>query len=262
ASFFLASGEYGVCAAGHQDMYHYDDPYMLSGVVSLERLSNQEIWLSMEDAKEFVLDLETDDGNAIYVQDLRMYFRHEGETNISFHLVGSDYSIIGEELFSLPHSRSVFVSETTETVGVSISGFSYTAQMWDFMERNWDHWYEYVSGLSTDFYAEASSDLQYLLAWEFDGIDQSTPVTLGLVDGEYSTYHTKYDIPGELTDIWGDWGSHRSIGGDSAFYIRRDTDTSLNSFFSGMTRTTYVQGVFSELYFPGSVFGGSLEREF
>ena len=90
ASFFLVSGEYGVCAAGHQDMYHYDDPYMLSTVVSLDRLSSQEIWLSMADAKEFVLDLETDDDNAIYVQDLRMYFRHEGDTNISFHLVGSD----------------------------------------------------------------------------------------------------------------------------------------------------------------------------
>jgi subtilisin family serine protease len=262
ASFFLASGEYGICAAGHQDIYYYDDPYMLSAVVNLDRLSSQEIWLSMSDAREFVLDLETEDGNAIYVQDLRMYFRHEGDTNVSFHLVGSDYSMIGEELFTLPHSRSVFVSDTTETVGISISGFSYTAQMWDFMDRNADHWYEYASGLSTDFYIEASADLQYLLAWEFDGIDQSTQLSLGLVEGQHSVYDTKYDIPGELADIWGDWGSHRSIGGDAAFYVRRDTDTSLNSFFSGMTRTSYVQGIFSELYFPGSIFGGYLEREF
>ncbi|UCE80722.1 MAG: hypothetical protein JSV94_06160, partial [Methanobacteriota archaeon] len=158
--------------------------------------------------------------------------------------------------------RKVFISETTETVGVSISGFAYTDPMWDFMSSNWQHWFEYVSGSSTDFYPEASTDLQYLLSWEFDGIDQGTPLSLGLVDGQYSAYNTKYDIPGKLSAIWGDWGTHKSAGGDSAFYIRRDTDTSVNSFFSGMTRTTYVQGVFSELYFPGSLFGGYLEREF
>ncbi|MCJ7607633.1 MAG: hypothetical protein MUO94_07290, partial [Thermoplasmata archaeon] len=208
------------------------------------------------------LDLETDEGIPIYVKDYRVYLRHEGTKNISFHLTGSDYSMSGSEVFSLPHSRYIFVSDTEESIGISVSGFSYTAPMWEFMSRNWQNWYEYTDGTSTEFYIEANADLQYLLAWEFDGVDGSTPTTLALVDGQYSVYETKYDIAGKLTDIWGDWGNHLSAGGDAAFYLRRDTDTSLNSFFSGMTRTTIVQGVFSELYFPQSIFGGYSERTY
>lgn len=262
ASFLLPSGDYQVFAAGHQDVYHYDDQYLLSSTVHLDRLSSADIYLDMSDARRLELDLTTDEGQPIYVKDFRVYFRHEGERNISFHLVGSDYSIRGAEMFSLPDSMQVFVSDTDEELGISISGFSYSAPMWDFMERNWDHWYEYAQGTSTNFLIEASADLQYLLAWEFDGVDASTPTTLAIDEGLCSVFQTKYDIPGAITNIWGDWGSHRSIGGDAAFYVRRDTDTSLNSFFSGMTRTTYVQGVFSELYFPQSILGGYIERMF
>lgn len=262
ASFLLPSGDYQVFAAGHQDVYHYDDQYLLSSTVHLDRLSSTDIYLSMSDARRLELDLATDDGLPIYVKDYRVYFRHEGDRNLSFHLVGSDYSIRGDEMFSLPDSMQVFVSDTDEEVGISISGFSYSALMWDFMERNWDHWYEYTVGTSTDFLIEASADLQYLLAWEFDSIGAETPTTLGVDEGACSVFETTYDIPGAITDIWGDWGSHKSIGGDAAFYVRRDTDTSLNTYFSGMTRTTFVQGVFSELYFPQSILGGYIERIF
>lgn len=262
ASFLLPSGDYQVFAAGHQDVYHYDDPYLLSSTVHLDRLSSTDIYLDMSDARRLELDLATDDELPIYVKDYRVYFRHEGDRNMSFHLVGSDYSIRGAEMFSLPDSMQVFVSDTEEEIGISISGFSYSALMWDFMERNWDHWYEYTVGTSTDFLIEASADLQYLLAWEFDGIGAETPTTLGVDEGACSVFETTYDIPGAITDIWGDWGSHKSIGGDAAFYVRRDTDTSLNTYFSGMTRTTFVQGVFSELYFPQSILGGYIERMF
>lgn len=262
ASFLVPSGDYSVIATGHQDIYSYNDPYLLSDTVTVGRLSTVDVYLTMSTAREMVLDLETDEGIPIYVKDYRVYLRHEGTKNISFHLVGSDYSVSGSDIFSLPHSKTLFVSDTDENIGISISGFSYTAPMWEFMSRNWHNWYEYTSGTSTDFYVEAGADLQYLLAWEFDGVDGSTPTALTLVDGEYSVYETKYDIPGEVTNIWGDWGNHLSIGGDAAFFVRRDTDTSLNSFFSGMTRTTIVQGVFSELYFPQSIFGGYSERSY
>jgi len=215
----------------------------------------------MSTARKLTIDLATDEGNPIYVKDFRSYCRYVGQNNVSFHLVGSDYSISGSEFFTLPLSSDLYVSDTSAEVGFSIAGFSYTSPMLDFMKRNWQHWYEYSSGISTDFYIEASTDLQYLLSWEFDGIDASIP-TLLTIDAQASVYDTKYDVPGELTNIWGDWGTHRAIGGDGVFYIRRDTDTSLNSFFSGMTRTTIVQGTFAELYFPGDLFEGYVERQF
>ena len=262
ATFLLPSGDYQVFAAGHQDVYHYDDPYLLSSTVHLDRLSSTDVYLRMSDARTMNLDLTTDEGLPIYVKDYRVYFRHEGDRNISFHLVGSDYSIRGPELFSLPSTMKVYVSDTDEEVGISIAGFSYSAPMWDFMEKNYDHWYEYTSGISTDFLIEASADLQYLLSWEFDGVDGLTPTDLSMDDQQCSAFETTYDIPGTIGTIWGDWGSHKSIGGDAAFYVRRDTDTSLNSFFSGMSRTTFVQGVFSELYFTQSVLDGYFERVF
>ncbi|MCU0853220.1 MAG: S8 family serine peptidase, partial [Thermoplasmata archaeon] len=263
ATFLVPSGNYSVHAMGHQLIYTYDDPYVLSSSVSLKKLETKNVYLSMASARAFTLDLSTDEGKPIYVKDYRVYCRYVGsENNISFHLVGSDYSITGSELFTIPDTRTVMISDTDATIGVSVSGFSYTGMMWDFMVRNWQHWYEYASSSSTEFYIEASTDLQYLMAWEFDGVGSTTNTSLALDPSRCSVYNTKYDIPGDLQDIWGDWGTHRSVGGDAAFYIRRDTDTSLNSFFSGMTRTTIVQGVFAELYFPWDLFQGYFEREF
>lgn len=260
-SFLLPSGQYSVHAAGHQLLYTYSDPYLLSDTVSLGHMETVDVYLRMSTARQMTLDLETDEGKPIFVKDYRIYCRYVGESNVSFHLVGSDYSITGEEIFSLSKSKIIYVSDTTATIGISIAGFSYSSAMWDFMSRNWQHWYEYASGSSTEFYIEASTDLQYLLAWEFDGIDDSVPLMLTVDPAISSVYETKYDIPGELSSVWCDWGGHRSIGGDASFYMRRDTDTSLNSFFSGMTRITIVQGVFSELYYPGNLFDGFSERQ-
>lgn len=261
-TFLVPSGNYNVHSIGHQLLYDFSDPYALSAKVTVPRLSSTSVELSMSSAKAMVLDLETEDGTPIYVKDFRVYFRYQGGRNVSFHVTGSDYSIKGAEVFTVPKAKTVYVSETDARVGISISGFSYSAGMWDFMSRNWDHWFEFASGQSTEFLVEASTDLQYLMAWEFDGVDASTPTALGLVDGQYSAYETKYDIPGSIGDLWCNWGTHRAQGGDAAFFVRRDTDTSLNPFFTGMTRRTIVQGVFSELYYPGNLFKGFLERSF
>lgn len=262
ASFLLPSGRYSAHSFGHQLLYQFSDPYILSAKFDMRRLETKELYLNMTSARAFTLDLKTDDSLPIFVKDYRVYGRHEGANNVSFHLVGSDYSIQGSDIFSLPQSKTIYISDTDIRIGIAISGFSYTPAMWDFMSRNWQHWYEYAADDSTVFHQEASADLQYLMAWEFDGIDSSSNRALKFVPGLYSIYDTKYDIPGMLDDVWGDWGRHRSIGGDSAFYVRRDTDTSLNSFFSGMTRRTIVQGVFTELYFPGDLFQGYVERQF
>ena len=262
ATFMIPSGEYSIHAAGHQLLYTYDDPYLLSGTITVGRLQNQEITLRMADAKQMMLNLATDEGKPIYVKDYRVFCRYVGQHNVSFHLTGSDYSITGSEVFTLPTSKTVYVSDTTDTVGVSIAGFSYTSTIWDFMSRNWQHWYEFTDNNSNEFYIESSADLQYLLAWEFSGVDSSTPTSLDLNPAIASVYDTKYDIPGSLRNVWGDWGTHLAIGGDSTFYVRRDTDTSLNPFFSGMTRRTIVQGVWSEPYFYGNLFEGYFVRPF
>lgn len=262
ASFLVPSGDYNIHAMGHQLLYSYSDPYIMSARITLSKSDVKDVYLNLSDAKRLNLILETDEGNPIYVKDYRAYCRYEGTRNISFHLVGSDYSVKGAEIFSLPKSMTIYVSETDARVGISIAGFSYSSGMWEFMRKNWQHWFEYSSDTSTAFYLEASTDLQYLLAWEFDGIDSSTSSLLALEQGQCSVYETKYDIPGEVREIWGDWGIHRSIGGDATFFVRRDTDTSLNAFFSGITRKTFVQGVFTEVYFPTSLFNGYFEMQY
>ena len=262
ADFLVPSGTYAIHALGHQLMYVFSDPYVLSATVDLGRMQTLEVSLRMSDAKELVVDLETEGGQPIFVKDLRMYARYEGTRNVSLDLTGSDYSIIGSQLFSVPRSLTVHVTDTDAQIGIAVSGFSYTPDMWRFMELNWDHWFEYVSGLSTSFMFEASADLQYLLAWEFDGVGASTPSALSWDDGTARYYETKYDIPGTILNPWCNWGDHRSMGGDAAFFVRRDTDTSLNSFFSGMTRTTIVRGTFSELYYPRGLFEGFFERQY
>jgi hypothetical protein len=220
------------------------------------------VYLRMDEAHEMTASLETAEGQPIYVKDFRMYCRHEGSRNVSFDITGSDYSIVGAEVFSITDSLSVYVSDTDASVGVAVSGFAYTAPMWEFMNLNRQNWFEYASGASTAFMVEASADLQYLLAWEFDGVDPTTGPALDWSEETSAGYLTKYDIPGTIQNPWSNWGTHRSIGGDAVFFVRRDTDTSLNPFFSGMTRTTYVQGTFSELYFPRSVVTGFSERQY
>jgi hypothetical protein len=262
ATFFIPSGYYSVHAIGHQLIYTFDDAYVLSGTVSVGRMEAVRVDLLMADAHALTMDMETEDGQPVYVKEYRVYCRHEGVRNISFDLTGSDYTVAGSEVFSLPTSRQVYVSDTDAQIGISYTGFSYTPAMWEFMQLNWEHWYEYITGTSTAFMVEASADLQYLLAWEFDGIDSSVPSLLTWDASSCAVFETKYDIPGTISDPWCNWGTHRAMGGDATFFVRRDTDTSLNPFFSGMTRTTVVSGTFTELYFPRSVFGGYSEREF
>jgi len=262
ATFLLPSGQYSVHAAGHQMIYNQGSPYLLSKVVTLARHETTDVWLNMTDAHKLTIDLETKEGNPIYVKEFRVYARYVGVSNFSFDLTGSDYSVLGTGLFSIPHSVPFYLSDTQAAVGVSIYGFGYSSGMWDFMKLNWQHIYEYTSSSSTAFLVEASADQQYLLAWEFPSVDGSIPSVLTYDLNTSSVYVTKYDIPGTIVDPWCYLGLYRAIGAESVFYVRRDTFTSINPFFSGLTRTTIVNGVFSEIYFPRDITSGYLEREF
>ncbi|MGQ9588531.1 MAG: S8 family peptidase, partial [Thermoplasmata archaeon] len=257
ASFLIPSGEYSVHAAGHQLIYHYSDPYLLSKTFTLERHQMLDIYLQMSEARVMSLNLTAENGLPIYVKDYRVYARYAGDVNVSFDLVGSDYAITSKDFSTLKKSCNVFVSDTMATVGISIAGFSFTSDMWDFVARNQDHWYEHPGSSFTGFSISAIADVQYLLAWEFDGVNGITSLALELDSTRASRYVTKYDVPGVIGNVWGDWGRSLAMGGQAAFFIRRNTQTSLNPFYAGTTRTIIVQGVFSELYYPGNLFEGT-----
>ena len=262
ASFILPAGDYSVHSAGRQTLY-YTSPYLLSGRVSLASGEEKDLNLYMSEARKMTLDLRTEDGNPIYAKDFRMYCQYFGEErNVSFQVHDFDFSKVGSDMFSLPLSRTIYVSDTNATIGISIVGFSYSSGMWDFMSLNWPHWYEWSNSTSTDFRIETTADLQYMLSWEFQGVDSSTSLNLGIALDNISVHETKYDIPGAIGNIWGMWGTHRAMGGEASFYERRSTGASLNGFPSGMTRKVIVQGVFSDSYWPGTVFGGYSDWKF
>ena len=262
AMFLLPSGNYQVHAAGHKYVYSYQDPYFLSATVHLNQLETKDLNLQMSTARQMKLNLSTDQGVPIYVQDYKMFWHYSGATEVSGAIFGATSGIIGSSVFSLPKSKIIFVSDTQATLGISITGFSYSPSMWDFMNMNWQHWYEFSNSASTGFLIGATADIQYFVSWEFDGVSSSTSLTLSSNDSQTSIYDTKYDIPGTIGDIWGFWGSHESMGADAAFYMRKGMFSSLQPFFSGVTRKTVVRGVFSEDYYPGSVLKGFFERQF
>ena len=262
ASFLLPSGTYSVHSAGHKMIYRYRDPYILSGQVTLARLQSQDLYLYMSAARQFTLDLSTSEGTSIYVKDYRVYVEDDGANNYSTELRGTDYTIAAEEMQVIPSSMTLYVSDTDAKVGISIVGYSYTSTMWEFMYRNRLYWHQFVGKSSTNFLIESTCDLQYFMAWEFPGVDGSTSRTLSLIPGQYSTYSTKYDIPGALRTYTGNWGNTLSPAGLTTLFVRKDSDAPINPFFAGMNRKTFVQGVFSEIYMPGDIYDESIERSF
>jgi len=262
ATFLLPSGNYQVHAAGHKYIYSYRDPYFLSATVQLNQLETKDLNLQMSTARQMKLNLSTDEGVPIYVQDFKMFWHYSGATEVSGAIFGATSRITGSSVFSLPKSKIIFVSDTQAALGISITGFSYSSSMWDFMNMNWQHWYEFSNSTSTSFLIGSTADIQYFVSWEFDGVSSSTSLDLSSNDSQTSIYDTKYDIPGAIGDIWGFWGSHESMGADAAFYMRKGMFSSLQPFFSGVTRKTVVRGVFSEDYYPGSVLSSFFERQF
>jgi len=261
-TFLLPSGNYSVHAAGHRMLYFYDSPYLLSGSVYLNRLEDRQLYLRMSEAKQMTLDLATDSDHPIYVKVFRIYCSYAGIENLSFEMQSVENSMYDKDILTLPKSKCIFLSETGSEVGISVTGFSFSNDMWDFVEHNWKYWYQTPVLTTKNFLIESIADLQYLLAWEFEGINASTPTSLTLTEGKYSVYNTKYDIPGSIVNVLGTWGNTLSLGGTATLYMRKYTDTPISTFFSGLSRKTIVQGVFSELYYPGDLREGYVERQF
>ena len=252
----LSSGDYSTYAMGHVDIYSYQDTYLLHQDFTVNRLTDREVYLNLTDARKLTLNLTTEDNHPIYVKEFRYFFRHVGMTNISAHKSSGDYSIEGSEIFSLAKHKYVYVSDMSDTMGIALVGYSYSSALWDFMESNYDHWYEYVSGTATNFNLVSTTDLQYFLSWEFDNITEDTDTELGIEYDRVIAYETKYNIPGTIYNPYMDWGEHKGMGASASFYVRRDTDTSVEPFFSGMNRTTIVQGVHLEYYSAMGLFEG------
>lgn len=262
AVFLLPSGTYQVHAAGHKYLYS-SSPYLLSSIVQLASLETKALNLMMSAARKMTISLSNSDGFPIYVQDFKMFWRYDGGIqNISDAIFGATSLVKGDDLFSLPKSKNVYISDTSVDIGLSLTGYSFSAPMWDFMVQNWQHWYEFVRTTSTDFFIECTADQQYFLSWEYHGVSSSSALTLNPVDGQTSIYETKYDIPGAIGSVWCYEGGHRAMGGDAVFYMRKGTFSTLSPLFSGMTKKTIVRGVFSEDYYPGSILASFFERQF
>lgn len=252
----VLSGTYNVHAYGHMLIYTYTDPYFLYESITLTRLQSYAAQLNMAEAKKVVLDLSTEDDHPIYVKEFRYYWRHVGSPNMSVDNSVGDYSIVGNEYFSVPKSQVLYVSETPKSCGWALVGYAYSDVMYQFMYDNYDHWYEYVSGTSTAFNIASSTDLQYLLSWEFGSINASDEIELSINWSRASAYTNHYDTPGWIYNPWLNWGGARALGGVAAFFTRRDTPTSVEPFFTGMNRTTIVQGPHVEWYASMGLFEG------
>jgi subtilisin family serine protease len=268
-TFLLPPGNYRTIAMGHELLFTYNDPYLLSANFTVSPGEDKDIYLRMSDAAPVILNRTNQEGYQIYPRDYRVYWRYTPPNgiNLSDDSSTTDYSIAGQsyKYFSLPKQSNLFVSDFPKDIeiGFQMTGYAYSKDMWNFMNRNWQNFYD--TRWSVPFYQDplmSTGDLKYLLSWEFHGFNASvTPRVLGIQENNMSEYHIKYNILGTM-----DWpylygGDSRASGLEAAFWTRRDTDTSLNPFFSGMTRTTYVQGVFTDKYFPENVLTGHLTSD-
>lgn len=250
----LTSGNYVIHTQGHDLYYTYDNTFLLTKEVTVARTTDLNVCIYLTDARKFTLNLTSVSDNPLFIQDLRMYWRHVGLVNLSAHHESTDYSISGPDLFNLPKRKTLYISDTTDTIGISMNAYGYSQPIWDFFESNYDHWYEYISGISTDFEIGASADEHYMMSWEFEAVNSSVNTNLGIEWSDMNVYSVETDIPGTVTNPWLDWGTHRAIGGVAQLYPRRDTGAALEPFFSGLNRTIYVQGVQQLLDYPTYVF--------
>lgn len=260
----LTSGDYIVHALGHDLYYTYDNPFLLTKQITVARGVDLNVFLYLTDARKFALDLTSVSDKPLFIQDLRIYWRHIGLVNLSAHHTCTDYGVTGADVFSLPKHMTMYISDTDDTVGISMNAYGYSQAVWDFFESNYDHWYEYVTGISTDFEIGASADEAYLMSWEFEAINSSVNTNLGIDWAGMNVYTVETDIPGTISNPWLNWGVHRAIGGVAEMYPRRDTSAALEPFFSNINRTIYVQGVQQVLEYPTNVFnaGRSLANFF
>lgn len=259
----LPSGTFVVHAVGRTLFYTYQCPFILTKTIIVSKLTNSVEYISYNDAKEYAFNLTTADDRPIFVKQICVYWRHSGIVNMSQDATGTDLTTLGSSYFNLPKLTSrVVVSPTNDTVGIAIWGYAYSQAMYDFYSLNGNHWYEDVTGTSTAWHIADNADEQYLLSWEFGGVNDTAKEELNINWSRASAFTNKYDIPANITNPWGNFGTERMAGGLSPFFQRRDTQSYIEPFLSGLNRTTTVQGPFNENYYTMYLFDGAAKPQY
>lgn len=260
AVFHVTSGNYSVNSMGHLLVYTYTTPFVLGKDVHVSRLSNQTVYLQLNTAKKFTMDLSNQVDHPMYVSDFRMYWRWTEGLNLSIDRDITDYSVEGSGIFSIQKFQDIYVSTTNASLGFAIMGYGFSDAIWDFMEMNYDHWIDYVSEVAP-FYFQSIADEIYLLSWEFRGINDTVSEPLSINWTASNSYQVKYDIMGNVSSPWCQWGYNRQLSGMAAKWERRDTDASVFPFFPSNVTLT-VQGPHLESYFSQTMNYGHPYRDF
>ncbi len=258
--FHLPSGNYTVHSWGNLLIYTYSTPFLLSAETQVTRLTNQTIYLQLNTAKKLVLDLSNEYDRPIYVSDFRLYWRFTDGLNLSLDRDITDYTIEGPQVFGIQKSEVIYVSTTNVSIGFAIMGYGYSDAIWDFMERNYDHWLDNVSA-SSPFYFQSIADEMYLLSWEWRGINDTTTEALTVNWSLATSYQVKRDILGNISSPWCNWGYNRQPSGMATLWERRDTDSSVFPYFPSNVTLT-VQGPHLEVYFPQTINYGHPYSEY
>lgn len=259
-AFHVTSGNYTVHSWGHLLIYTYSTPFLLSAEVQVSRLTSQTVYLQLNTAKKLTMDLSNSADHPIYVSDFRLYWRFTDGLNLSIDRDITDYSIEGSEVLGIQKSQDIYVSTTNVSIGFAIMGYGFSDAIWNFMERNYDHWIDYVSA-SAPFFFQSIADEMYLLSWEFRGINDTVDEGLSVNWSQASSYQVKRDILGNMSNPWCNWGYNRQPSGMAAIWERRDTDASVFPYFPSNVTLT-VQGPHLEVYFPQTINYGHPYGEF
>ena len=262
-TFVLPAGNYTAQAMTGLSYFSpsISDRFILSDTISLARGEKRDLYLKMADAHPVQINLTTEDGLPMQIRSLFIYWRYFGKDySLRVDELGED-SIYTQSIFSMPKSMTIYLSDNNAHVGIGLQGLSYSPTMWDFMYYNWQRWYEendrnVITGApSTHRYPSATADRQYLLSWEFKNESTSFPRVLNMNKSELSIYNAKLDIQGTQFHAWAP-ENFKTLGGNAVMWSRADTGAAIDPVFSGMTRTIYVQGAFSNLYEPNGIIYG------
>jgi subtilisin family serine protease len=243
---------------------------ILSALVSVERSEHKDVYLRKSEAHEVTLNLTNPEGQTIFPRQVWGYIRYKGQAyNISWTFEGIDSYT--EDYLRSKKSWPIYISETNATVGVALNGLSYSPGLLDFLVSNLDHWHELPMDYETKypsvlghFAAQTTSDLHYLLSWEFfGGVNSSMPSVLQLNESRASVYDIAYNKPWAMIQdpippppYGSDW-EHYGMSERSNWWVRRDTQIPVDfATFAPKTAKLYVDGIFEEMYAPQNMYWG------
>jgi len=258
ATFLLPSGNYSVHVMGGISAYYDPYTYLLSSIVQLGPSQSVDLYINMsnpKDARPVKMVLETDEGLPIHLFHLRPYIKYNnGSTELLMYRSSADATQTGSDFFYLPKSKDIYISDTNATLGIGITGHAYSSEMYEFLYRNWRHWFEYFNITLTHFNYAATADREYLLSWEFfSGINSTNPANLSVENDKASVYEVKYDMPGSVYSVSDSYNFNLAMGTTYPQFTRLDTGGLILPLFTGLTRKIITQGIQQEFYTDGNL---------